>query len=99
MMGLSFLLEKRILTRLKREIIFALKCFVMKLNWLFLSPFQIKNLKTRWIYYSLLMVVNRIMCTSKILADLCFTKQKIKIKNTFVKVAYSVLVVKMRYRA
>ena len=45
------------------------------------------------------MVVNRIMCTSKILADLCFTKQKIKIKNTFVKVAYSVLVVKMRYRA
>ena len=41
------------------------------------------------------MMINHIMCTSKILTDLCFTKQKIKIKNTFAKVAYSVLVVKM----
>ena len=32
------------------------------------------------------------MCTSKILTDLCFTKQKIKTKNGSVKVAYSVLV-------
>ena len=37
---------------------------------------------------------NRIMCTSKILIDLCFTKQKIKTKNGSVKVVYSVLVVK-----
>ena len=28
------------------------------------------------------------MCTSKILTHLCFTKQKIKIKNGFVKVVY-----------
>ena len=35
------------------------------------------------------------MCTSKILTDLCFTKQRIKTKNTFAKVVYSVLVVKM----
>ena len=35
------------------------------------------------------------MCTSKILTDLCFAKQRIKTKNTFAKVAYSVLVVKM----
>ena len=35
------------------------------------------------------------MCISKILTDLCFTKQRIKTKNTFVKVVYSVLVVKM----
>ena len=35
------------------------------------------------------------MYTLKILTDLCFTKQKIKIKNGFVKVVYSVLVVKM----
>ena len=35
------------------------------------------------------------MCTLNILTDLCFTKQKIKIKNGFVKVVYSVLVVKM----
>ena len=30
-----------------------------------------------------------------ILTDLCFTKQKIKTKNGFVRVIYSVLVVKM----
>ena len=35
------------------------------------------------------------MSTSKILTDLCFTKQKTKTKNTFAKVVYSVLVVEM----
>ena len=35
------------------------------------------------------------MSKSKILTDLCFTKQKIKIKNTFAKVVYSVLAVKI----
>ena len=39
--------------------------------------------------------VNRIMCTSKVLMDLSFTKQKIKTKNGFVDVVYSVLVVKV----
>ena len=43
----------------------------------------------------LMMKTNHVMCTFKILTDLCFTKQKIKIKNGFVKVVYSVLVVKM----
>ena len=38
------------------------------------------------------MLKNHIMCTSKILTDLCFTKQKIKTKNGFVEVVYSVLV-------
>ena len=37
-------------------------------------------------------MINHIMCTLKILTDLCFIKQKIKIKNGFVKVVYSVLV-------
>ena len=41
------------------------------------------------------MVINRIMCTLKILTDLCFTRQRIKTKNTFIKVVYCVLVVKM----
>ena len=36
------------------------------------------------------MEINHTMYTSKILKDLCFTKQKIKIKNTFAKVVYSV---------
>ena len=35
------------------------------------------------------------MCTLKILTDLCFIEQKLKIKNGFVKVDYSVLVVKI----
>ena len=35
------------------------------------------------------------MYTLKILTDLCFTKEKIKTKNGFVRVVYSVLVVKM----
>ena len=35
------------------------------------------------------------MCRSKILTDLCFTKQKIKTKNGFVEVVYNNLVVKM----
>ena len=32
------------------------------------------------------MIINHIKCTSKILTDLCFPKQKIKTKNGFVKV-------------
>ena len=35
------------------------------------------------------------MYTLKILTDLCFAKQKIKIKNGFVKLVYSFLVVKI----
>ena len=41
------------------------------------------------------MMINYIMCKSKILTDLCFTKQIIKTKNGFVEVVYSVLVVKV----
>ena len=41
----------------------------------------------------------RHMCKSKIFIDLCFTKQRIKIKNTFARVVYSVLVAKMCWGA
>ena len=41
------------------------------------------------------MMINHIMCTSKILTDLYFTKQDIKTKNGFVEAVYSVLVMKM----
>ena len=40
-------------------------------------------------------MINHIMYTLKILTDLCSIKQKIKITNGFVKVVYSVLVVKI----
>ena len=38
---------------------------------------------------------SHITCISKILRDLCFTKQKIKTNNIFARAAYSALVVKM----
>ena len=41
------------------------------------------------------MKTSHIMCISKTLTDLYFKKQRIKIKNAFAKIAYSVLVVKM----
>ena len=41
------------------------------------------------------MKTSHITCISKILTDLCFTKQKVKTKNTFAGVVYSALVVKM----
>ena len=41
------------------------------------------------------METSYIMCTSNILTDRCLTKRKTKTKNTFAKVVYSVLVVKM----
>ena len=41
------------------------------------------------------MAASHIMSMSKILADLCFPKQRIKTKNTFESVVCSVLVVKM----
>ena len=40
-------------------------------------------------------MINHIMYTSKILIDLCFTKQEIKRKNGFEKVVYNALVVKI----
>ena len=36
------------------------------------------------------MMKNHIMCTSKILTDLCYTKRKIKIKNGFARVVYNI---------
>ena len=41
------------------------------------------------------MRTSHIMCTLKVLTDLCFTKPEIKTKKAFVKVVYSVLVAKM----
>ena len=40
------------------------------------------------------MSANLIMCISKIFTDLCLVKLKIKVRNIFVGVVYSVLVVK-----
>ena len=39
-------------------------------------------------------MINPIKCTSKFLTHLCSIKQKIEIKNGFVKVVYNALVMK-----
>ena len=40
------------------------------------------------------MILNLIMCISKILTDLCLVKLRIRKRNIFVSVVYNVLVVK-----
>ena len=46
------------------------------------------------------METSHIMCKSRNLTDLCFTNQRIKTKkNTFARVAYNVLVVKMCWQS
>ena len=47
------------------------------------------------IYCLQLIKASHIMCISNILTDLSFTKQRTKTKNTFAKIVYSALVVKM----
>ena len=68
----------------------------MKTSWFLQFMFKIKILKNQWIYCCLKMMIILIMCPSKILTDLCFTKQKIKAKKKqIVEIFYSVLVGKV----
>ena len=99
MMGLSFLCKRKILARLKLKTTFGLTCTVTKISWLFQFTFQDKNSETRWICCLQLTKTSPIMCTSKILTNLCFTKQKMKTKNTFAKVVHSALVAKMYWQS
>ena len=93
---MNFLYQRKILVKLKWKAKFVSMFFVMKTNWLI--PFKnFKNLKIICCLY--LMKINYIMCTSKILTDLYLVKQKIKTKNTFAKVAYSVLVIKIYWQS
>ena len=56
--------------KIEKRTTFALMYFVTKMGWFFQSTFQIKKLKTQWIYYSQPMVINRIRYTLKTLTDL-----------------------------
>ena len=77
----NFLCKKKILIKLKRKTMFALKFFVTKTSRPFQSTFQINNLKFPWICCLWLMKTSHIMCTLKILTDSCFTKQFHETKN------------------
>ena len=48
----GFLVREKYFSKIETKTTFALMCFVMKTSWFFQSTFQIKDLKTRWIYYS-----------------------------------------------
>ena len=50
MMELSFLYKKKLLSKLKEKIVYALMYLVMKIKLFLQFLFQIKNLKIRWIY-------------------------------------------------
>ena len=85
MMGLGFLFENN-------NICTNVYCYENKLTF----PVYISDQKFEK-SMDLLLVIdeNKTQCISKIFIDLCFTKQRIKIKNTFARVVYSVLVAKM----
>ena len=94
--GIEFSVQEKDFSKIekKNNICINMFCCENKLVFPIYVSDQKFQIKTRWICCLYLMVINRIMYI-KILTDLCFTKQKIKTKNTFAKVVYNVLVVKM----
>ena len=93
MVELSFPCEKKILARWKQKTTFALMRFVTKIDWFFQSKFQTKKLKTRWICCLQFIKTIYITCIWTIFTGICFTKQRIKTKNTFATGVYNILVV------
>ena len=85
--------------KLKLKAKFLSMFFVIKTNWLIPFTYQIKNLKIQWICCLYQMKINHIMCTSKILTDLCLVKQNAKTKNAFKKAAFSVLFIKVYWQS
>ena len=73
--------SKKILARLKRKIIFALLCFVMKIIWFILFIYQKKNLKIVWVYWWSQIKISHIKSKSKILTDLFAIRQKKEYKT------------------
>ena len=82
---IGFPVREKDFSKIETKTIFALMCFVMEIGWLFQSAFQIKNIKIQWICCLYLIKTSHTMCISKILTDLCFTKQRIKTKKYFCK--------------
>ena len=68
--------------------------FVMKMVWFIQYMYLIKNFKNAWIYCSQQIKTSCIMSISKTLNDLCVTRQKIRIRNTFTDIGYCFLVTK-----
>ena len=95
MMWLGFLFEKKILARLKKRTIFALIVFCYKNKLVF--PIYVSNQKfEKSMDLSLIIDIDKSHYVHiKDFDRFMFHKTKNKTKNTFAKVVYSVLVVKM----
>ena len=94
MMWLGFLFEKKILARLKKRTIFALIVFCYKNKLVF--PIYVSNQKfEKSMDLSLIIDSDKSHVYIKDFDRFMFHKTKNKTKNTFAKVVYSVLVVKM----
>ena len=87
-MELTFLQIKKILAKLKKRTTFALMCIVMKTSWFFQYTFQIKKFEN---LMDLLLIINENKSHYVYIKDCMFHKTK----NTFSRVVYSALVVKM----
>ena len=95
MMWLGFLFEKKILARLKKRTIFALIVFCYKNKLVF--PIYVSNQKFEK-SMDLSLIIDSDKSHYVYIKDFdrfMFHKTKNKTKNTFAKVVYSVLVVKM----
>ena len=77
---IKFPVSKKIIAKLKDKKIFELMCFVMKMDWLIMVMYQIKNLEIVWICCWCQVKISLVMCISKILTDSCLIKQKKYIK-------------------
>ena len=93
--GVEFAVQEKDFSKFgtKNNICINMFCYENKL----IFPIHISDQKfENWM--GLLLVINEkksILCTSNVLTDLCFTKQRIKTKLTFLRAVHSALVVKM----
>ena len=93
--GIGFPVREKDFSKIETKTTFTLTCFVMKTNWLF--QFNISNQKFENSMDLLLVTDGNILhyVYIKDFDRFMFHKTKIKTKNTFAKLVYSVLVVKM----
>ena len=93
--GVEFPVREKDLSKIEKKNNICINMFSYKNKLVF--PIYVSEQKYEYSVDLLLLIdkISHIVCISKSLTDLCFTEQRIKTKNTFIRVVYSVLVVKM----